>query len=249
MELVLAESYSDLISKVHDGSLDIFLISPLSYVTAKSKTPNLKLLAQESASGMGSYSSYIVVRDDSRAQSLQDLVGKRLAFVDQHSTSGFLFPMAEFIDSGIRPGTMFSFCFSKSHAQAVYDLVDGKVDAATVSSNVIHFLTSVDSENTKPLSSRIRILHKAGRIPYDALVARGEFTESGLQKLQAAFANLNTRTERGRQALRKTAQITGWIPTSDAVYNPVRTVKRTVQEHLNQNPITSEKLCGDINKK
>ncbi|MEE2903343.1 MAG: phosphate/phosphite/phosphonate ABC transporter substrate-binding protein [Myxococcota bacterium] len=249
VELVLADSYSDLIEKVHAGSLDIFLISPLSYITAKEKTPNLKLLAQESASGMGSYSSYVVVREESRAQSLNDLIGKRLAFVDQHSTSGFLFPMAAFIGAGIQPGTRFKFCFSKSHAQAVYDLVAGKVDAATVSSNVVRFLTSVESENTKPLSSKIRILHKAGRIPYDALVARGEFTDSGLQKLKAAFANLNTRTERGRQALRKTAQITGWIPTSDETYDPVRQVSQIVNNHLKEHPIISEKSCDEIEEK
>ena len=76
-----------------------------------------------------------------------------------------------------------------------------------------------------------------------------EFTDSGLKKLQAAFANLNTRTERGRQALRNTAQITGWIPTSDETYDAVRNVKTTVQEHLKNHPITIEKSCDDIKTK
>jgi phosphonate transport system substrate-binding protein len=243
VSLTLASSYGDLITKVEKKDVDIFLISPLSYVLAKQRAPSIELLARESASGMASYSAYIIVREESRAQSLRDLIGLRIGFVDRNSTSGFLFPMASFLDAGINPVDDLKFCFSKSHIQAITDLVNKRVEAVTVSSNMVNFLADEKSVKSILKQQGFRILHKAGRIPYDALAARGDFSESGLEKIQSAFAHLNTRSPRGRKALALSADITGWVPAADSDYDPVRRILRVVETFLKTNPFPPEQRC------
>jgi len=242
-ELVIADSYGGLIDMVVQNKIDIFLISPLSYVVAKRKAPSIHILGQESASGMVSYSSYVVVREDSRAETLKDLAGKQVAFVDQHSTSGFLFPYASFLKQKINPFKEIDICFAGSHIKAISQLVNRQVDAATVSSNMVNFAVAKEIPSLQLNRQGFRILQKAGRIPYDALAVQGGFSPSGRQKIQSAFAQLNTRTPRGRHALAKSANITGWIPASDEEYDNVRKVYDAVHQHLNKHPISVERKC------
>ncbi len=94
----------------------------------------------------------------------------------------------------------------------------GTVRAAAVSSGTLN--AARHGEVLGP--GNLRILHKTGRIPYDALCVTPAVPESGARKIAAAFGTLDTRTARGHEALRRARGLTGWIAADDAQYDVVR---------------------------
>jgi len=233
VELVILRDYLEQIDAAVAGRIDIFSLSPLSYVLARERMPDLKLLATQLGQGASSYSSFVIVRADDPARGLTDLVGRRIAFVDRLSASGYLFPWAAFIDAGVDPVSAFSHSrFSGSHSQALADLVAGEVDAAcTGSAPLVGSRVGWEKEGAA-YRGGLRILHKAGRIPYDAICARVGMSRSGTDKIAAAFTSLSTREPRGRAVLSSALGISGWIPGEDSRYDSVRRVRVRVERSL-----------------
>jgi phosphonate transport system substrate-binding protein len=75
------------------------------------------------------YAAEYVVLRDSNIKSLADLNGKKWAYPDAASTSGFLYPTAQMQKEGVKPGESFA---AGGHPQAVLAVLQGKADFATV---------------------------------------------------------------------------------------------------------------------
>ncbi|HXF83932.1 MAG TPA: phosphate/phosphite/phosphonate ABC transporter substrate-binding protein [Anaerolineales bacterium] len=78
--------------------------------------------------GWGVYWTMIVVARDSDIDSLDDLNGKKWAYPDAGSTSGFLVPTVMFKQAGVTPGETLE---AGGHPQAVRAVYTGEADFAT----------------------------------------------------------------------------------------------------------------------
>jgi phosphonate transport system substrate-binding protein len=78
--------------------------------------------------GWGVYWTMIVVGRDSDIQSLEDLNGKKWAYADAGSTSGFLVPTVMFKEAGVTPGDTLE---AGGHPEAVRAVYNGEADFAT----------------------------------------------------------------------------------------------------------------------
>lgn len=78
--------------------------------------------------GWGVYWTMIVVGRDSDIQTLEDLNGKKWAYPDAGSTSGFLVPTVMFKEAGITPGETLE---AGGHPEAVRAVYTGEADFAT----------------------------------------------------------------------------------------------------------------------
>ena len=233
VQLKIASNYEDLVAQFAAGQVDVALFSPLSYVMARRRVPDLHLLAQTLSYGAASYTSYILVRVDDPAQGLRDLKGRRMAWVDPFSTAGYLFPYDALLVAGVDPERdLRSTLFAGTHEAALAALVAGQVDAAAVSSSTL-VLKRGDPVHGLDLGS-VRILARAGRIPYDATCARPAIPASGVRKISWALQNLDTRSQQGRAVLATAEGITGWIPAADDTYDGVRAALVRVQKHRDQ---------------
>jgi phosphonate transport system substrate-binding protein len=232
--LVSAKSYEDLIQLVAKGEVDIASLSPLSYVLARQRTEKLTMVAHELANGATSFSSYIMVKTDDPTTSIYDLVGRRIAFVDPRSTSGFLFAYAAFLDHGIDPETQFKeVVFSGSHVESIKLLASGRVDAAAIGSGMLSTVNRDPNKVPGMDTAGIRILLKAGRIPFDPLCVKTSIPATGVDKIKNAILTLNTRTSEGRQVLSASPKISGWVAAEDSQYDNVRHVLKRVTAHRN----------------
>ena len=80
-----------------------------------------------------SYDGFIVSRADSEFRTIQDLKGKVFCYVSHTSTSGYLYPRAEFRAHGMDPDTAFKATrFAGDHLTALRTLYDGACDGAAV---------------------------------------------------------------------------------------------------------------------
>ncbi|WP_051385686.1 phosphate/phosphite/phosphonate ABC transporter substrate-binding protein [Actinokineospora inagensis] len=122
--------YDAIIEGMRSGAIDIGVLSPFSYVRAKKENPALIPVAAQTSEkgGEPGYHSYGIVRAGSPIKSLADFRGHRICFVDQHSTSGYVYPEAALRDAGI--GQQDIVPLLKGNHQAVVEaVVDGQCDA------------------------------------------------------------------------------------------------------------------------
>ena len=135
--IVTARNYEDMVHYFADGRVDLGTISPAPYVLAQRLNPGVKLLLTELSwdpthtKRVDSYQGMIVtLRARNDINTLDDLRGKRMAFITEESTSGFVFPSAYLRSIGIDYRTDFlSYVFVGSHPRATDALVAGSVDA------------------------------------------------------------------------------------------------------------------------
>lgn len=78
--------------------------------------------------GWGVYWTMIVVARDSDIQSIDDLAGKKWAYPDAGSTSGYLVPTVMLKEAGVTPGEVLE---AGGHPQAVRAVYTGEADFAT----------------------------------------------------------------------------------------------------------------------
>lgn len=216
-----AASYQTLVQQLVDGEIDFALLSPLSYVHARDREPRLELVARTLGFGAPEYSAFLLVRADDPAQSLADLQNRRIAWVDPLSAAGYLFPYASLLEQGLVPEQLFAEQqFLGTHMAALTALLRGKADVAAVSSGTLALLR--DQGALESFAGGVRILAKAGRIPYDAVVVGPRLGRAAARKIGAAFMALSTRSSDGRQILLRTWGLSGWMPADDSSYDSVR---------------------------
>lgn len=78
--------------------------------------------------GLPWYAAQIVVPFDSPAETIEDLAGGTWAIPDFGSTSGYLYPSADFSEQGIEPGEIVE---AGGHNNAMLAVYNGEVDFAT----------------------------------------------------------------------------------------------------------------------
>jgi len=220
VELVSSGSYGELVAAITEERVDVALLSPVSYVQARAIQPALHLAARAISQGSPEYSSYIIVRRDDPAHTLADLRGRRMAWVDRLSGSGYLYPRHVLRQAGLDPERMFASAqFYGTHEAAMAALLRGEVDAAAVASGALALPCKAGEAQT---ARGFRVLHKCGKLPYDALAVRAGMGREALKKITWVFQGLNNRTEYGRKVLADTWAISGWMPADESVYEGVR---------------------------
>ena len=253
VSLVIAPTYADLIQFTENKSIDVVIFPPLAFVLAQERVPSLRPLVSQVTNGVISYSSFIVVKAEDPARTIEDLKGRKMAFVGRRSTSGFLYPFAAFLDAKIDPGRDLEVVYVSDHQTAFRQLAEGTVDAVATGSGMRDTLdrfttdqmmkqapcTGEDCEETERVKkspadlarARFRILHNAGRIPFDVLAVLDHVPKAGAEKIMHAFMAVDARSPRGRSIWRMNRKISGWIPFDDKRYEAVRQVLARVRAH------------------
>jgi phosphate/phosphite/phosphonate ABC transporter binding protein len=223
-EIVLPDSYGQMSQLISRQEIHMAVLSPFAYVVAKQDNPELTLLASHIANGLPTYHGYIVARDDSDFVSVRDLRGKRFAFVDRHSASGYLYPMAYLRASDIDPQVFFSsVSFAGNHEKVVAQILAGELDAGAVASPIFRMARAELVGVT-----RLRILAKTGRIPFDAYCTRPGLPPEMVDQIRTSLLSLSTRTERGRRILSGLSAINGFVAVGDKHYDEIRRLARVI---------------------
>ncbi|MDP7035205.1 MAG: serine/threonine-protein kinase, partial [Planctomycetota bacterium] len=136
IELVICPNYEEVVARITqgEGGIHLALLSGYNYVQAHSREPDLKPLAQQVRGGQAFYHGVIITQQDSSIRTLEDLRGKRFAFVDPNSTSGYVFPRSLIRTQGKDPDDFFrEILFFRSHDKVLQAVREGKqVDAGAV---------------------------------------------------------------------------------------------------------------------
>lgn len=215
--LYIAKSYGDLRDQMEAGKVDIGSFSPFAYVDAVTGG-KIKIIAQSILDYSAFYKGLIITRKDSGITGLADLKGKRFAFVDPKSASGYVYPRAMLIEKGFDPDKFFKeTVFSGGHDKVILAVLDGKVEAGAIYDGALA-IAKGKGLKTEDLTT----IASTDPIPHDAIVVRSDLNDVTTLKIQKALIDLE-KTEDGKKVIAKSKKkLTGHILTDDKTFDVVR---------------------------
>ncbi|MCC5971968.1 MAG: phosphonate ABC transporter substrate-binding protein [Pararhodobacter sp.] len=127
--------YNGVIQGLIGGTLDLAWLGASAYAAVWLNDPDAAepVLVKTNLDGSYMYYSIGFARADSGITSLDDMEGRRFAFADPNSASGFLIPSVEIPQDGysMTEGEYFGrILFSGGHEQSIIGVVNGEFDAA-----------------------------------------------------------------------------------------------------------------------
>ena len=99
IKLKIYSTYELALKAFINDEVDFVRFGPASYVIAKQKNPDVRLLAIEENKGQRRFNGIILVREDSSFGSLTELRGKSFAFGDENSTIGRYLSQAKLVEA------------------------------------------------------------------------------------------------------------------------------------------------------
>lgn len=214
-------SYAAVIEAMGGGRVDVAWLAPLSYVLAHQNVGAEPLLIAE-RDEQTNYFGIVLVLKDSGITKIEQLKGKRFAFVDPLSTSGTVYPKSLLKERGIDPDHDLQTIFAGGHDKAIIALYNKQVDACSCYGG---WKTDARDrvEGTIPdVKDKTVIIGKTALIPNDNVSVRKDLPAEMKEKLKRALLDISA-SEEGRKMLLDVADINGLQPTTDAVYDSVRT--------------------------
>ena len=213
------------------GSLraDIGVMNSFGYIMANEKygaTAKLRVLRY----GHDYYQGQIIAHVDSGIKNVEDIAGKKFAFTDPSSTSGYMFPLKILKDSKVEPGQT---TFTGKHDSVVISIYQRQVDAGAT-------YYSAPSEDGKirdararvktqfpDVEDKIKIVKVTDKIPNDPFVFRKDLPAEITTKFIAAVKKFIS-SEAGKAAFKKIYSVEGVVDTTDADYNSLRDMIKAI---------------------
>jgi len=204
VEAVVSTSYTAAIEAMCAGRADIGALNPFSYVLAHEKC-NVEVAAISVRFGLPYYRAQINVRADANINKIEDLRGKRFAFVDPASTSGYLFPAALLKKLGYDPDRFFSqTVFAGSHPNVILAVYRGQVDGGTTFEDA----RSTVQAQFPDVMQKVKVIGYTNPIPNDTWSLSVRLNPALRARIKDRLLRIAT-TNEGKEALRNLYSIEG----------------------------------------
>jgi phosphonate transport system substrate-binding protein len=173
--------------------------------------------------GDSTYSGQIVARSDSDIKSVKDLDGKKIAYVDPASTSGYLLPAKLFKDNNIKPKET---VFAQKHDNVISMVYQKQVDAGAtfhspVENGEIQDARRLVKKQYPDVEDKVKIIQLTDAIPNDPIVFRKELTPEMKAKITDAIMGM-METPEGKDAFFSIYGVTAFKKATDADYGKVK---------------------------
>jgi len=174
--IVIPKDFDAFKAAVEGGQVDLGFANPLIYVQVK-KGPGIEPLALAVEPKAGAkFRGIIVTRKDSGIEKVQDLKGKKLAFVEKDSAAGYIFQMLTLSKAGLNVEKDFTTLpFVKKHDNVILAVFNKTADAGGIRED------DLDKMKDKVDLSQLKIVAYTDYFPNWPL-----FTTSTLPKIKAA---------------------------------------------------------------
>jgi phosphonate transport system substrate-binding protein len=230
VEPFVATNFTGLIEAMGTGRADIGIFGPFALVLAEERHKVLivaKSIRRARGHFVTSYRAAINVRVDSPIQSLADLKGKRFAFVDPASASGYLFPYIMLTDAGINPERDLRAIFAGSHDAAVVAVYKRDVDASSTHDNAIP-----DSRRELPdVEQVVKVLAYSSPIPNDGVAVRRGLSDDLVVKIQEAFVDLGKNAD-GVRLLDTLYNVVGYAKSDGSEFAIIRRTYQVMRDKI-----------------
>lgn len=231
IESIILTDYSTVGDLLKNGKVQFAFLPPAAFVKVDEQGL-VKVLLKKVWEGPF-YFSTILVRKDSKIKTIADLKGKTVAFVDEKSTSGFLYPKAALLKNKVLMKDLKEVVYSGSHANSVGLLKTKEVDAIAVfSDNEKGQVNAWDKYSNLP-KDQVRVIWTSGAISNDPFVVHSSYfkaNQADVLKIMLALMEVSTSPEHetyteliGKQPL---------APATSQHYEEVKSLMKQLDEQV-----------------
>src|SRR2546427_10013451 len=207
------------------GSVDIGFFAPLQITLLLDKscgTPVLGALRKDDSGQLATtYKSQILVRSDSGINDINGLKGKKFAFVDTLSASGYVYPTLVIKNkTGQEPKTFFGangIIFAGGHPQAALAVYKGTVDGAATFIDARDGLVAANPD----IKTKTKVIDTAGPIPNDGVALRKDFPDDVGKQVKQALVDYS-KTDDGKAKFLALFSWNGMQEIDAKFYDPMR---------------------------
>jgi phosphonate transport system substrate-binding protein len=223
----IPSNYIAVVEAFGSARADIAVMNSFGYLLANTKfgaEAKLKTLRH----GKDYYAGAIFVSEKSGIKTLKDLQGKKFAFTDASSTSGYLFPLKILNDSKVKLGNT---TFAIKHDNVITMVYQGQVDGGAAFYSDAYDGQIKDARERvltqfPDVEKKVKILKITDKIPNDPFVFRkgmpADVTKKFIDGLNKYLA-----TPEGKQTFKNIYAVDGVIPATDKDYNSLRAVLKS----------------------
>lgn len=221
-EVSIPQSFIAVVEAFGSNRADVASLNTFGYILAHEKygaEAHLTVLRHGSAT----YQSQFIAKADGPIKTLKDFEGKKIAFVDPASTSGFLLPKKVLTDKGIKPSQE---VFAMKHDSVVSMIYQGQVDGGATfyspeAEGEIQDARRLVLTQYPDVVKKIKIVELTESIPNDPIILRKDLKPEMKKKIIDAFLAF-VATSDGKETFSKVYGVTDLKTATDADYDSVR---------------------------
>ncbi|MDA3932427.1 MAG: phosphate/phosphite/phosphonate ABC transporter substrate-binding protein [Tenericutes bacterium] len=230
VNVTIATDYNALIEGMASEQIHVGLLATTAYVLAHDEgaanviLKSLRYSVDDNGNELtdeplvSGYKSQLVVGENSGIESLQDLVGKRIAISSFTSTSGFVWPANLLADNDIDPENDVTWVNAGGHDNAILAIINGDADAAFTFKDARTLLV----DDYPDINDRVIFLQDTTLIPNDTISVIPNLDPDLVVRIKQAFINIAADPE-GSQIIDDIYSHKGYAEATDAEYDIVRT--------------------------
>jgi phosphonate transport system substrate-binding protein len=204
---------------------DIGFLNTFSYILAHSKYGAEAVLKIVRRNGDTTYGGQFLTYVGSGIDSVQQLEGKRVAFVDPASASGYILPKARLKELGVKPAQE---VFAQRHDNVVMMIYQHRVDAGAAyysdpdkQTGELQDAIALVLKQYPDAAQKIKTIGFTERIANDPVIVRKDFPPEMKSRIIAAIRAFAERPD-GKKALIGLYGIEGLLPCQDSDYQQLR---------------------------
>jgi phosphonate transport system substrate-binding protein len=217
-------SYVAVVEAFGTKRADIASLNTFGYILANKKYQTEALLTVERF-GHYEYKGQIIARADSDVKTLADIEGKKIAYVDPASTSGYMLPATMLKERNIKPSQK---VFAQRHDNVVTMVYQKQVDVGATfyspkEAGKIQDARRLVLTQFPNIEKEVKVIHLTDPIPNDPIVFRKGLSKEIKKDVQEALlAYLNSKE--GKAVFHELYGVTGLKKATDKDYDAVREI-------------------------
>ncbi|MCB0348665.1 MAG: phosphate/phosphite/phosphonate ABC transporter substrate-binding protein [Bdellovibrionales bacterium] len=227
-DIRVPSSYVAVVEAFGTNRADVAALNTFGYIMAHEKY-GVQAMITLIRHGQAKYRSQIVARADSSVKKVADLNGKKFAYVDPASTSGYLLPAKMFLDRNIKPSET---VFAQKHDNVITMVYQKQVDAGATfysppSPRGVEDARRLVKTQYPDIEKEVVIVELTDEIPNDPIVIRKTLPEDMKKIIQSAFIDFIA-TPEGKAAFNDLYGADSFITTTDKEYDSVREILKSL---------------------
>jgi phosphonate transport system substrate-binding protein len=150
VKMKIFPSYAAAVDALVEGNVDFARFGPASYIMARDRDENIRLLAMEHKKNRKRFYGVFIVAKNFPINSINELKGKSFAFGNKNSTIGRYLSQAELVKAGIRSADLTQYDYLGRHDKVALAVAVGNYNAGVVKENT--FKKYAESKGLKKIA-------------------------------------------------------------------------------------------------
>lgn len=231
VQVTISQNYTGVVEALKNKKADLAVLTAMTYVVGE-KDVDMKVLLKKTWGNKPFYYSALVVNAKSGIKKVTDLKNKTIAFVDEKSTSGYVYPQVYIRKNNLKDSDFKKIVFSGNHSASVEMLEKGEVDVIAVFAEDEKGKTGAWTQFFAQKNTKVRVLWLSEPIPNDPIVVRQDFYDQNAKLTHEIMYALIDMQDQSAAELGDILGTSNLMPATSRQYDPVRDAYKVFQGAL-----------------